>query len=243
MEGKSQVNCLYCGKSLFGMCQLRTRKFCCVSCRNKYKLRLKKPDVQEKRWVHEREIFKQAMEMYWSGIGSAAISRKLKIPVGTMYSWVHDFGGERVRAEPVIYLDEETPHVWSLKECFRQAINAEKWLELLQNVAQNDESFEDDIIWLVCGKLQGQSASRLNTVIFEKLKADPLNGETFAFCNKCGNIVTTIAWREPIYHIAKYIKTQGTFIWPEVKLGKSIQVTKTEFEHLIALQKSIRGKH
>ena len=36
MEGKSQINCLYCGKSLFGMCQLQTRKFCSVTCSNKY---------------------------------------------------------------------------------------------------------------------------------------------------------------------------------------------------------------
>ena len=70
--------CLYCGKSLNGMCQLQTRKFCSITCSNKYKLRLKKPDVEEKLWEHEREIFEQAMEMYWSGIGSAAISRKLE---------------------------------------------------------------------------------------------------------------------------------------------------------------------
>jgi transposase-like protein len=239
---EEERNCLYCGAALPASTQRYKRKYCSTTCSNKYRLRLKKPDVQEKLWVHEAKVFEQAMGMYWSGIGSAAISRKLEIPVGTMYSWVHDFGGERARAEPLIYLDEKAPHVWSLKECFRQAINAEKWLELLQNIAQSDESCEEDIVRLVCGKLHGQSASRLNMVIFEKLKADPLSGETFAFCNKCGNIITTITWREPIYHIAKYIKTQGTFIWPDVRLGKSIQVTKTEFERLIALKKSARRK-
>jgi len=79
-------------------------------------------------------------------------------------------------------------------------------------------------------------------VIYEKLKYDPLVGETFAFCNKCGNVITTIAWREPIYHIEKYVKTQGTFIWPEEKLGRTIEVTKAEFEHLVYLKKSLRHK-
>jgi len=96
--------------------------------------------VQEKLWVHEPEIFKQAMEMYWSGAGSAAIARKFDIPVGTMYSWVHDFGGERERATPVIYFDKEKPHAWSLKECFRQAENAEEWVAILQN-SVHDEFF------------------------------------------------------------------------------------------------------
>jgi hypothetical protein len=47
--------------------------------------------------------------------------------MGTMYSWVHDFGRELERAKAVIYIDEEKPHAWSLKECFRQG----KWGEPL----------------------------------------------------------------------------------------------------------------
>jgi hypothetical protein len=224
------------------MCQLHKRKFCCVTCGNKYKLRQKKPDVQEKLWVHKSEIFEQAMEMYWAGIGSAAIARKLEIPVGTMYSWVHDFGGKYERAEPIIYVDAEKPHAWSLKECFRQAESAEEWLAVLQKSVQNEIPREDEVVRLVCGKLQGQSAARLGMVIYEKLKADPLGGETFAFCNKGGNVITTISWREPIYHIAKYVRTHGTFIWPEGKLGVTIEVTKAELEHLIRLKKSLRHR-
>ena len=239
---QNKKKCVYCDSDLPESSQLYKRKYCSVTCKNKYTLRLKKPDVQEKLWVHESEVFKQAMEMYWSGIGSSAIARKFDIPVGTMNSWVHDFGSERERAEPVIYVDAERPHAWSLKECFRQAKNSEEWLEILQKVVQNQEPCEEEVIRLVCGKLQGQSAARLSMVIFEKLKADPLGGETFAFCNKCGNIITTISWNEPIYHISRYIKTQGTFIWPDEKLGRTIEVTKVEFEHLIAQQKSIKRK-
>jgi hypothetical protein len=140
----------------------------------------------------------------------------------------------------VIYLDEESPHTWSLKECFRQAETAEKWYKLLQMTARNDESREEETVRLVCGKLQGQSAGRLCGIIFEKLNIDPLGGETFAFCNKCRNIITTIAWKDPIYHIARHIKTQGTFIWPEENLGQTIKVTRNEFDRLISLKKSLR---
>ncbi|MDR2043500.1 MAG: hypothetical protein LBQ15_03875 [Clostridium sp.] len=217
-EGKT---CQYCGKSLLGMCQLAKRKFCSKTCGNKYKLRQKKPDVQEKLWVHEPETFKQAMGMYWSGIGSAAIARKLDIPVGTMYSWVHDFGGERERVKPIIHIDKERPCAWPLKECFREAKNAEEWLEALQKTVQSEIPCEEEGIRLVCGKMQGQSAERLSMVIYKKLKADPLGGETFAFCNKCDNIITTISWKEPMYHMVRYIKTHGTFIRPDEKSGKS----------------------
>ena len=235
-------NCIYCGRKLPETSQSYKRKYCSITCSNKYRLRQKKPETQEKLWVHDPEIFKQSMEMYWSGVGSAAIARKLNIPVGTMYSWVHDFGGERERAQPEIYLDEEKPHAWSLKECFRQAENAEEWLGILQNTYQDGETYANTAINLVCGRFHGQSAGTLAAVVYEKLKDNPLNGKTYAFCNKCGNAITTISWKEPIYHITRYIKARGTFIWPGENLGKSIGVTRTEFEHLVALQKSLKCK-
>jgi hypothetical protein len=206
---------------------------------------MNKPCVQAKLCQHEPVVFERAMEMYWSGMDSAAIARKLDIPAGIMYSWAYDFGGERERTQPVIYFDEETPHSWSPKECFRQAENAKEWLEILQKSAQNEVPSENERLRLVCGKIHGQSAARLSMVIYEKLKADSLGGETFAFrkrSNKCGNIITTISWNDSIYHIARYIKTHGTFIWPDEKLGQSIEATRTEFEHLIARRKSLRRK-
>jgi hypothetical protein len=217
------------------------RKYCSNTCSNKYKLRIKKPDVQSKLWQHEPKVFGKAMEMYWAGISSAAIARYLAIPVGTMYSWVHDFGGQRERAEQALPFNEEPIHIWSLKENFRLAQTAKEWLEVLHNSAsQNEESCENATISLVCGKLHGQSANKLASVVYEKLKDDPLSGKTYAFCNKCGNAITTISWNEPIYHISKYIKTHGTFIWPDEELGKSIEITRPGFEHLISLQKHKR---
>lgn len=228
-------NCLYCGAGLIG----RKSKYCSITCNNKYNLRQKKPDVQAKLWQHEPEVFQSAMEMYWSGISSAAIARHFNIPVGTMYSWVHDFGGQRERAIlPLKRIDEKLNHSYTTKESFRLAQNADEWREVLHNSeSQDEEPHETAAIKLVCGKLHGQSASKLASVVYEKLKEDPLNGRTYAFCNKCGNAITTISWNEPIYHIARYVKTHGTFIWPDEYLGKSIEITMAGFDHLISLQK------
>jgi hypothetical protein len=178
------------------------------------------------------------MEMYWSGISSAVIARHFGIAVGTMYSWVHDFGRQKERVKPIIQLKEKPIHNWTLKEYFRSAQSAKEWLKILQNnVLQAEESYASTSINLVCGKLHGQSAGKCVGVVYKKLKENPLSGKTYAFCNKCGNAITTISWSEPIYHIARYIKTHGTFIWPDEKLGKSIEVTRSEFEHLISLRK------
>ena len=238
-NGKQQ-NCLYCGASLAGLVQAHKRKYCSVSCKNKYKLRLKKPDVQAKLWQHEPAVFEQAMEMYWSGISSAVIARQFDMPVGTMYSWVHDFGGQRERAKPMRFI--ETPiHNWSLKEYFRLAGSAGEWVEILRsNAFQNDEPYENATVNLVCKTLQGQSAGKFAGIIYENLKDDPRSGKTYAFCNKCRNVITTISWNEPIYQLSKYIKTHGTFIWPDEKLGVTIEITKPEFDHLIFLNKTQR---
>ena len=202
--GKNE-DCIYCGTKLPESSQSYKRKYCGSSCRNKYKLRIKKPGVQAKLWQHEPAVFERAMEMYWSGISSAAIARHFGIPVGTMYSWVHDFGWQKERAKPIIEYKEKPIHVWSLKECFRLAQSAEDWLKILRNSAiQVEGAYASASVNLVCGKLHGQSAGKCAAVVYEKLKEDPLNGKTYAFCNKCGNAITTISWKEPIYHIARY---------------------------------------
>lgn len=229
-------NCLYCGKSLFGMCQLNTRKFCGVTCGNKYKLRFKKPDVQEKLWQHEPALFENAMEMYWSGVGSSAIARHLGISVGTMYSWVHDFGGQKERGSPWM-----PHHLMPLKDRFRFAEGAADWLSVLrESISENAEHTESPVI-IICGFTQASCAGRLAGIVYEFLKQDPLNGKRYAFCSKTQRIITTISWEAPIYHVSKHINTSGAFIWPGEKLGASIEVAENEFEHLISLRK--RGKN
>ena len=117
------------------------------------------------------------------------------------------------------------------------AKNAEEWLSALRENTEY-EAFDDMPIHLVCGRFHGQSVKKLSGVIYESLNENPLNGKIYAFCNKCCNAITTIAYREPVYHISRYIKTYGTFIWPEEKLGSVIEITKTEFDRLVFLKKT-----
>jgi hypothetical protein len=177
-----------------------------------------------KLWEHEKSVFETAMELHWSGEESGAIARRLKIPVGTMYSWVHDFGSQRERKEP-------------LKKLLQTAESAEAWLNALREHSPSKPAFEDLTIHLVCGTFHGQSVDRFTAVIYEGLNHNPLNGNTYAFCNKMRNTITTFAWKEPVFQITKNIKLHGTFIWPGENLGRIIEVTNPEFNRLLFLNK------
>jgi hypothetical protein len=72
---QKEKKCVNCGAKLPATSQLYKRKYCSASCGRKYKLRIKKPDVQSKLWQHEQNVFESAMELHWSGAESAAIAR------------------------------------------------------------------------------------------------------------------------------------------------------------------------
>ena len=240
MEGKKEVakNCLYCGRSLKGLSREARRKYCSRTCFWKADYRKRFPNRPHKLWVHEPDVFAGAMEMYWAGTSSAAIARHYGIPAGTMYSWVHDFGWQRERAATPMPIEETPIHLRTLKEGFRLARSAEEWHGVLHdNAASPGGLYANASIILVCGRLHGYSAGKLAGIVYDRLKEDPCGGGTYAFCGKCGNAITTISWDEPIYHIERYVKTHGTFIWPDEKLGASIEVSRGEFDHLISLQK------
>ena len=217
--------CIYCGGSLEGLFRESGRKYCSRTCGDKAIYRKKYPNRPHKLWEHEKSVFETAMELHWSGEESGAIARKLSIPVGTIYSWVHDFGGQQKRKEP-------------LKKLLQTAKHGEEWLVALrENTLSDENTLEDSTIHLVCGTFRGQSVERLTSLICESLKDNPLNGNTYAFCNKMSNTITTFAWQSPVFNIAKHIKMHGTFIWPHEDLGKTIEVTKAEFDRLLFLNK------
>lgn len=210
--------CQCCGKILTGLFRECNRKYCSDQC-----LRNSKHYLNTRQ--HEQSVFETAMELHWCGAESATIARHLNIPVGTIYSWVHSFGKHIQRIEP-------------LKKQLCLAENADEWLKALRySTIQNNESFKELPIHLVCRKLHGQSVNKLTAVIIESLKDNPLNGKVYAFCNKCSNTITALSWKEPVFNISKYVKASGTFIWPHEKLGNSIEITKSEFEQLIFLKK------
>ena len=215
--------CLYCGKCFKYPTKRPDRKYCSRQCGSKATYNRRQPGSLSKVWSHDKSIFETAMELYWNGEESGAISRQLKIPVGTVYSWVHDFGNRRPRKEP-------------LKQLLYKANSAEEWVAALRENTQG-EIFEDPPIQLVCGMVHGQSVGKFTSIIYEVLNKNPLSGNTYAFCNKTRTAITTYAWKPPVFNIAKHIKMYGTYIWPGENMGRTIEVTKAEFDRLLFLNK------
>jgi transposase-like protein len=89
--------CLNCGTSLTGMTNPQQRKYCTRICGDRLRYRKKYPDKPHKLWQHEQTVFEGALEVHYSGIGGAAIARHYKIPTGTVYSWIHDYGEKNRR--------------------------------------------------------------------------------------------------------------------------------------------------
>jgi len=222
---ENNTMCQYCGKSLKGLFRESGRKYCSRPCRDKAMYQKKYPNRAHKLWVHEKNVFETAMELHWSGEESGAIARRLSIPVGTVYSWVHDFGSRRQRKEP-------------LKKLLQTAASADEWLEALRgNTPGEFDSYAESTIQLVCGTFHGQSAPKLTSIIYEGLHENPLSGSAYAFCNKMRNTITVFAWKSPVFNITKHIKMHGTFMWPHEDLGKTIEVTKAEFYRLLSVNK------
>lgn len=222
MAEKTKI-CRYCGKEFKYPSHKTQRKYCSRQCGSKATYNKRQPNSSERVWGHDKNVFETAMELYWSGEESGAISRRLNIPVGTIYSWVHNFGDQRHRKEP-------------LKNLLNNAESAEQWLMALrENTPCN--SFEGMPVRLVCGMVHGYSVDRFTSIIYESLKENPLSGNVYAFCNKTRNAITTFAWKSPVYRISKHVKMYGTFIWPDEDLGIAIEVTRGEFDRLLFLNK------
>ena len=218
-------SCLYCGKNFIYPAHSIHRKYCSRSCGSKASYNRGEPGETYKVWGHDKSVFDAAMELYWSGEESNTIARRLSIPIGTIHSWVHDFGSQRQRKEP-------------LKKLLQVAGSAEEWQEALcENTSVDGDGFDDLPVRLVCGRIHGQSVAKFTSVIYERLQDNPLSGSVYAFCNKTGTAITTFAWKEPVYQITKNIKLHGTFIWPHEDLGKTIEVTRVEFNRLLFLNK------
>ena len=205
--------CGYCGSNLIGNSRLN-RKYCSKSCKEKAMNLKKHPNKPHKLWQHEKGVFEDAMDLYRRGVSGSAIAKHLGLPKGTVKSWIYNFGEQREEVEEFLQ--------------FRLGFSKASKLPTIPTKPP---------VHLVCGNVHGYSVNKFATIIFESLKSDPLSGDVFAFCNKCSNAITTLSWEEPIFKISKYIKVSGTFIWPCEDLGKSIEVTATEFEYLLSFCK------
>ncbi len=225
----SDRKCEYCGKSLTGMKPLSNRKYCSKSCGQKATYAKNHP--YSGRMKFNPEVRAGALELYWGGLDGSAIARHLIIAEGTVHSWIHDFGHLRKRGR--------VPEVMALKpikERLKEANNLEEWKQILRVGAGDGET---STIRLVCGTFNGKGEiNHLASIVSDILKQDPRNGETYAFCSRLHQQISTIRWRLGAFCYTKLPKKRGEYFWPERTIGLQIEVRKNEFEYLISLQKN-----
>ncbi|MCL1877231.1 MAG: hypothetical protein FWF80_00060, partial [Defluviitaleaceae bacterium] len=139
-----------------------------------------------------------------------------------------------VRPEPPTII---LPTKKSIKEQFQTAKTADEWLEILKSSEIPSEKSETVI--LVCKKLHGGGApGRYVSIAAEQFwREDFCEGACVAFCNILRNAITTIEWHGENFQMTRTFKVSGTFVWPDEKLGKSIEVTRAEFDKLISIKK------
>lgn len=229
----SNRNCRYCGGSLGEKPRL-SRQYCSRSCSDKSRYHEKNPGSGS-RENYESSVLSEAMEMYWSGIGGRAIAYHFGIAEGTVYSWIHDYGGERERCAAF------TPqHLTPFKQRIHESVTTVEWLSALRaKVPEHTAQNEEPPVRLVCRTIDGRTATNgLVTLITEHLKCAPFSGETFAFCNKSYSIVSMITWQETMFVTNRFHKINGSFIWPSEKLGQSIEVAAHEFEYIVSFCKT-----
>jgi transposase-like protein len=197
----------------------------------------KHPDYGTHRALSNPELRKDALELYWGGLGQRAIARHLSIPEGTVYSWVHDFGGQRERIQT-----SAATRLKPAEQRLSEPETAGEWLEALQELAGSRPiDSECPPIHVVCKAIHGQSeVNQLVTIICDCLRLNALSGEVFAFCNKSRNTIITITWKGTMFSTVKFTKMYGSYLWPREKFGSSITVPAHEFEFLISCHK---GSH
>jgi transposase-like protein len=228
-------SCQHCGKSLAGMRYQSNRKFCSRTCQQKAgharRYASRHPEGRQ-RQASDPALRARALELYWGGLGQTAIARHLGVATGTVDSWVHDFGGLR-ECQP----KKEILRMRPPEERFRTAASADEWLEALRDIAPEKVLGEKTIL-LACGTLRGNcGVNKLVTTIMERLRRDPLDGETYAFCDMENQTITTIFWDGGMFRIGKYPKTYGSFIWPRGEFGLLLPVREAAFEAMLFYRK------
>jgi len=223
--------CEHCGKSLAGMPYLSNRKYCSKSCGNKARYAAKHP-VSRQKLKFDPALRARALELYWGGLGQTAIAEYLDVAQGTVCSWVHDFGGLQECRPKKEILRLRPP-----EERLKNAETAEEWQEALRDITPK-KTRRGKTIRLVCSDIRGSSGiNRLVTTILERLRLNPLSGETFAFRDTESKVISTICWDGEIFRIGKYPKTQGSFIWPQETFGTLVEIRENEFETMLSYHK------
>jgi len=203
------------------------RKYCSKKCYDRVKYAREAAAKGIKRRLINYERRRKALELYQDGYDRGSIAQLVNVPRQTVKKW--------------LYLSEAAKNFPPLRRQLENAETADEWAEILRNSASATE--RSDTVILVCARLHGSgSPGRYIGIAWEQFwHEDFYAGVCVAFCNILKNAVTTIEWRGYNFHLTRTFKTSGTFVWPDEKLGRSIEITRAEFEHLISLKKSLKN--
>ena len=212
--------CTVCGKDLPPLhC-----KYCGKKCERKakYVREAAAQGIKPRHIYYERR--RKARELHQHGVSSGSIAQLLNVPQQTVEKWL-------CRSRTV----KKFP---SLRRRLENAKTADEWTKILRNSASATE--RSDRIILVCAGLRGSGGpGRYIGIAYEQYWHKAFyDGVCVAFCNTLKNAITTIEWREENFYLTRTLKTYGTFVWPDEKLGMSIEIRRAEIECLISLKKT-----
>ena len=204
------------------------RMYCSKNCkeRAKYARDAAAKGIKQRSVNYEGQ--RKALELYQGGYDSNSIAQLVNVTQRMVRYWLYHF--------------EAAKNFPPLRRQLKNAKTADEWVEMLRNSASTTET--SDIVILVCARLYGSGAAgRYIGIASEQFwREDFYDGVCVAFCNILENAVTTIEWRVDNFHLTRTFKTTGTFVWPDEKLGRSIEVTRAEFECLLSLKKSLKSR-
>jgi hypothetical protein len=168
---------------------------------------------------------RKTRELYQHGIGSGSIAKLLNVPQQTVEKWTY-------RSKTA------KKNIPSLRRRLENAKTADEWTKILRNSASATE--KSDTVILVCARLHGSGGpGRYIGIASEQFWHEGFrDGVCVAYCSILENAISTIEWRGENFYLTRTFKTSGKFVWPDEKLGRSIEVTRAEFECLISLKKT-----
>jgi transposase-like protein len=203
------------------------RKYCCDKCKWTAKYERDAEAKGIKRRFVDYESQEKTLHLYRQGYNCSSIAQTLGISKETAKSRIYKSG-----------LPKE---IRPLRHRLEAAKTAEEWAEILRNSETMPE--RSNAVILVCARLHGSGApGRYISIASEQFwQKGFYDGVCVAFCNILKNAITTIEWRGENFHLTRTFKTSGTFVWPDEKLGGSIEVTRSEFERLISLKKQAKN--
>jgi hypothetical protein len=173
----------------------------------------------------------KTLELYQNGFDSGSIAQLINVPKQRVDNWLYRSRFKAAKKFPPL---KKCP---PLRLRLENAKTADEWVEILRNSESATE--KSDTIILVCAKLHGSGApGRYIGIASEQFWHEGFyDGICVAFCNILKNAITTIEWRGDNFYLTRTFKISGKFTWPDEKLGRSIEITKAEFERLISLKK------